>query len=40
VPGARLSTTWKPDNLLDLSFTMGQLGFGLILGAVFQVFAL
>ena len=40
VPGARLSRAWQPDNLLDLSFTLGQLGIGLILGAVFQVFAL
>jgi hypothetical protein len=38
VPAARQSRTWRPDNLLDLSFTLYLLGVGLILGAVFQVF--
>jgi hypothetical protein len=37
VPAARVAMRWRPEHLLDLSYTMFQLGAGLILGAVFEV---
>ena len=36
-PSLRPTDSWRPNNLLDLSYTVFQLGAGLIIGALFEV---